>query len=99
MTKNSAIRMMRKQQEYLRKETNLKNASLNTLEETCYGALSMGINALYKERPNGEWIWSAPSGHHKCSNCGCEWDFDDETPKFEFCPRCGSDMRGDSDDE
>lgn len=33
-----------------------------------------------------------------CGLCGCSWQID-EDGRSNFCPNCGADMRGDSDDE
>lgn len=36
-------------------------------------------------------IWS-------CSECGCYFEDWDEQPTYSFCPNCGADMRGETDE-
>lgn len=47
----------------------------------------------YEERPHGEWIYHAEwelDGEcaYECSRCGIGADVD-----YNFCPKCGADMR------
>ena len=49
------------------------------------------------ERPRGEWI-EYDNSHCECPFCHEEWGyFDNEVEHFDFCPRCGADMRGETD--
>lgn len=56
------------------------------------------------ERKKGEWIDGdilngAIDGYYaNCSLCGFEMDVHAEHGYFEYCPRCGADMRGESND-
>lgn len=51
------------------------------------------------DRPSGEWIYidepmiGNPYGRYKCSECNLEEPFTSD-----FCPNCGSKMRGEHDD-
>lgn len=59
-------------------------------------ALNLAIKAL-EERFKGEWIFRSGvtcGGYYKCSNCG-----EVERAEKNFCPNCGSDMRGEAEDE
>jgi len=51
------------------------------------------------QRPKGKWIeveLPPYGGFCKCPSCGSEWDFcDNNTELFEYCPRCGMDLRED----
>lgn len=45
------------------------------------------------ERKKGEWIEYINS-HCECPFCHKEWSyFDNEVEYFDFCPKCGADMR------
>ena len=68
------------------------------------------MNALRKlpsaqsEPKTGKWIhiWDAPDGRYKgkCENCGFTHIFrDGHDSQYNFCPECGKNMRGDSDDK
>ena len=58
------------------------------------GYLSCKYNLLNKEKPKGKWIWDLRMGLHKCSSCGKFCDFD-----YLYCPNCGAEMSGGSEDE
>ena len=53
-------------------------------------------------RPKGKWIWDRHNGEYYCSECK-EVQEDIKTvmgfPDWNFCPNCGSDMRGEQDDQ
>ena len=51
-------------------------------------AIDMAIEALRQERPNGGWK-SYEIDVNECSECGYLSIF-----KYNFCPVCGADMRG-----
>ena len=63
------------------------------------------------ERKRGEWIETSSGDHWKCSRCNyragfwfdeensCEWSMDVSEWLSNFCPNCGTDMRGDEDDK
>lgn len=63
-------------------------------------ALDMAIEAL-KGRPKGHWIRkTVDNGWHAdwvCSECGYRSYFD--YMDFVYCPKCGADMRGESNDD
>ena len=50
------------------------------------------------ERKKGEWIKVNGKTAINCSACyHCSWSlsFEDTVKRFNFCPNCGADMRGD----
>lgn len=55
----------------------------------------------YEERPHGEWVkeYLQIDEHHfrsfaKCKVCGCSFKpYSFAVKEFDFCPKCGSDMR------
>lgn len=64
-----------------------------------YFALEKAIDAL-KPMKKGEWIYKsaytgAGFGFYTCSVCGKPYWQDN----FNFCPNCGADMRGNTDDD
>ena len=69
----------------------------NEVEEPCYRALSDAICALsaQPERKNARWEILYPNHTYKyhCSECGANHKY-----MFDFCPSCGADMRGESDE-
>ena len=75
--------------------------------EKVSAVISMAIEAL-KDRPQGEWIEATGMmppefhGHHYCSECGnfanMEPPFGNREDLSKFCPKCGADMRGGTDD-
>lgn len=51
------------------------------------------------ERKKGKWI-EYDNSHCECPFCHEEWSyFDNEVEHFDFCPRCGADMRGEQDEQ
>lgn len=53
------------------------------------------IEAL--NRPQGKWIITNPRYLHSiCNYCGY---YNVDSPSFLYCPNCGADMRGESDDK
>ena len=52
----------------------------------------------YEEKSQGEWIRYRDNPHQpehiKCSNCGQYWSIADHDKTFDFCFKCGADMRG-----
>ena len=57
------------------------------------------IEALKNERPNGKWVYERPNGKTYsdfvyCSECQKPNGF----YKTNYCPNCGSDMRGETDE-
>lgn len=75
------------------KENHIK-ASHTILE--CYADQLIANGATIRER--GQWIKRTPDSEPECSKCG-------RCPKLvfgilpDFCPRCGSDMRGMEDEQ
>lgn len=51
-----------------------------------------------RPRPQGKWIRYRDNPHQpehiKCSNCGQYWSIADHDKTFDFCFKCGADMRG-----
>lgn len=48
----------------------------------------------------GEWIDTPDNASVICSYCGSDWDaFDNDVHRFAFCPACGANMRGKTDEE
>lgn len=84
MTKEEAIKTLRE----LWRETN------DSWYEEAY---NMAIEAL-QERPKGK--WKKKLGTLYCSVCGNSWSFcfEDLLNNFNYCPNCGSQMRGEDDD-
>lgn len=50
------------------------------------------------ERPQGKWIRYRDNPHQpehiKCSNCGQYWSIAEHDKTFDFCFKCGAEMRG-----
>ena len=62
-------------------------------------ALNMAIKALEQEPKTGHWITlDYQKGKFECSECHTQGYVDTcmYKPIWEFCPRCGADMRGDT---
>ena len=77
----------------------IDNADLHTkeLHDLMYRAADTieMLSEKAREPKQGEWIESDFFGDIECSNCGAEWDCcDNDTERFNFCPNCGADMRG-----
>ena len=50
------------------------------------------------ERKRGEWMYLYED-NYKCSICGSWWCCtDSQIDEMNFCPNCGSEMRGDTDE-
>lgn len=50
------------------------------------------------ERKRGEWMYLYED-NYKCSICGSWWCCTDlQIDEMNFCPNCGSEMRGDTDE-
>ena len=70
-------------------------------------AQNMAIEALEEviERKHGEWSLNIDDWFgdcYKCSACGEEFVLNEGTPKdngYNYCPNCGSEMRGDTDEQ
>lgn len=105
MTKEEREKAIRKLTEI--KNNYERSLNLNTdfskddSEDELY-ALELAIRALEQEpREHGEWIYCDDSKvinlrsieriYHKCSKCGHREHTD--IAGFNFCPRCGADMR------
>lgn len=63
-----------------------------------YRALKEIDNApTVEERPQGEWVRYRDNPHQpehiKCSNCGQYWSIADHDKTFDFCFKCGAEMR------
>lgn len=52
------------------------------------------------EPKRGEWVNARDGykGHVKCTSCFKTYDFISQAQYYNFCPNCGADMRGESDD-
>lgn len=52
-----------------------------------------------KEVKRGHWIW-LEGNLYECSECPEKTEVDEKMnePLYKFCPYCGADMRGDTDD-
>lgn len=60
-------------------------------------ALRVAIEALQADRPHGEWI-EKNSHTYICDHCGFEQAIYGNLYEYNFCPNCGADMRGDTND-
>jgi hypothetical protein len=76
-----------------------------TNKERHLEALDMAIEALKNERPKGHWVkkWSGNGWNedwdYTCSVCGKEYrKASSILYHASYCPNCGADMRGESDD-
>lgn len=79
----------------------LKNIAIYSVQDgytdEARQALDMAIKALEEpERKNGKWIEKEYSPFY-CSVCGtyqysASWEI--KNKEYNFCPRCGADMRG-----
>ena len=58
-------------------------------------ALQMAIKALEQQSHNAKFVPSRDGydGHVTCSNCFKIYDWDSEAQYFNYCPKCGADMR------
>lgn len=59
-------------------------------------SLDVAIKAL-EERPKGKWIEPMDAKCYKCSVCGkyTNQEYGVDKPNFfDFCPKCGADMKG-----
>lgn len=64
------------------------NWQMNNVEEWC--------PIVDADREKGEWIPSENGMFVHCSKCGCYWESGIvKNCNMEFCPSCGTDMRGD----
>jgi len=67
-----------------------------TMIHWCITVLDAQPTADVRENVRGEWIYGEegcygnPYGHYSCSNCNEQMPW-----RFDFCPNCGADMRGD----
>ena len=68
-------------------------------------ALTFCANKVVDVQPVKRGRWEEREGYggwgdtyYRCSVCGNDWAFEDGTPKdaeWDYCPKCGADMRGD----
>lgn len=59
-----------------------------------------GMTEVQPERKRGKWIKVNGRTVINCSACyHCSWSlsFEDTVKRFNFCPNCGADMRGEQD--
>lgn len=60
------------------------------------------LPSVQPQRKRGKWLWElAPNGwaNHICSECGFKENTDIHVKlNWQFCPNCGADMRGDTDE-
>ena len=64
-------------------------------------AVVMGMPDAQPKRKRGKWIKVNGKTAINCSACyHCSWSlsFEDTVKRFDFCPNCGADMRGEQDD-
>lgn len=55
---------------------------------------------VFRNKGAWEFYWAEKEKDAHCPFCQSEFDFGDaEVEPFEFCPRCGADMKGREDDE
>lgn len=63
-----------------------------------FEALRMAIEALQEpERKKGQWEDFDYDNSYLCTSCGEIWTLNDGTPEennMNYCPNCGTDMRG-----
>lgn len=92
--------------DYIKRE--LVKSQFDKDEVYCYdvimGAIDLIPAADVRENVRGEWVGEY-DGYADgnpvydmwyCSHCGYRYE-DDEPPKWNYCPNCGADMRGDVD--
>ncbi len=61
-------------------------------------AIDMAIKALEQQSHNAKFVPSRDGydGHVTCNNCFKIYDWDSEAQYFNYCPKCGAYMRGES---
>lgn len=53
-------------------------------------------SADVRENVRGEWEYDDDYIEWSCSNCGIVVEDELEKPRYNFCPYCGADMRGET---
>ena len=79
----------------------LDNNSIDCFDIKQYMAIDMAIKALEQEPKTGHWIERNDDHYdwYECSECGygAEGEITMEGGvRFNYCPNCGADMRGDT---
>ena len=76
---------------------NCKGCKNNGNERMCSDCYDYSNFVWYEKRPQGKWIRYRDNPHQpehiKCSNCGQYWSVADHDKTFDFCFKCGADMR------
>lgn len=87
-----------------------RDAAIDAVSEACFelrgvfGRCEDALKALpsaQPERKKGRWIKVNGKTAINCSACyHCSWSlsFEDTVKRFNFCPNCGADMRGEQDE-
>lgn len=70
-------------------KTNMVNYCLDEIDN----APTVVAENATSDRPKGEWVFKHNSSDIWCSVC--DENFDEIPQKFNYCPNCGADMRGD----
>jgi hypothetical protein len=62
-------------------------------------AFLSSLPSVEPERKTGKWIWDMHYGKYKCSECGCNPCYENDTDvyvinKYRYCRWCGCEMEG-----
>ena len=69
------------------------------MEIKAYTDIANGVNdmpTIEPEREPGKWIYDGDG--YKCNKCGAVYGWWADSQTSNFCPNCGSDMRGEQDE-
>ena len=106
MTREEAIEIIKTERECVERNTQNEcdrdciNCDLLRADEEIFSAYDMAIEALQEpERKKGHWEDFDCGNSYRCTSCGEIWTLNDGTPEknnMNYCPKCGADMRGES---
>ena len=69
-------------------ETKLKELVDDLVEKIKSGEIVVYDAVQDEQRPAGQWLF------HRCSNCGSGFDLNINLDRYNYCPVCGTQMRG-----